>query len=284
MHILISLFCLTVISSTVYAAEENCQSAILENLDPADGSISAQRSGENEIQRLTADEVIAPGILLTTDSTTTADIRLCEGTVIRVAPSSQYRYESMDENQGVHSWLFSLLGGSVRAIVAPSQPAGIVKFRLQTPNASVGVRGTEFVVDHNSQGESQLYTLDGEVLMGSRSQIEDLKSANQAGLANKFQAVSPGMFSSLKAGQGRPEAAQPFDISHFRSRRIFQRELRLERRSFAARVKTSEERKKSSPIFQRTRSQLKEHLGNQRVWKSREREKKVRKKKIEQNR
>ncbi len=111
--------------------------------------------------------VLSPGDKITTDSDSVVQVLLYDGTLIRIGLNSEYKLESISKTKGLFQWAFSLLKGSMRALIDKSAETKTVKFRVDTPSGTIGVRGTEFILQH--EGEiSSLFTLDGNVEFGAK--------------------------------------------------------------------------------------------------------------------
>lgn len=148
--------------------------------------------------RLKKEDVLKVGDELVTDKKGSVDIRLSDKTLIRVGANSSYKLE---EDSTVKKFLHKLLNGIVRVVV-PKGGNGEIKFRMDTPDGTIGVRGTEFVVDRRGK-ETLLQGLEGSVLFGAQnSNFSD---------ASQYVLVSEGMQSIVKAGDKRPSEPQAFD-------------------------------------------------------------------------
>jgi FecR protein/Ankyrin repeat len=149
-----------------------------------------------------------------TDAQTAADLRLDDDdTLIRVGVNSSYKLE---ESSQFKTLLHRLLKGAVRVLVKKNYeeskdgnvakvPADGVKFRLYTPEGTVGVRGTEFVVARTG-GNTELSGISGEVSFGPA----DTAFTELA----KFVKVGRGFRSSVAAG-GAPSKPVNFALDPF---------------------------------------------------------------------
>jgi len=123
--------------------------------------VKVSRAGT--VVRLKKGDALQSGDEVTTDAETAVDIRLEDETLIRVGVNSAYRIQ---EDSKINSLVHRLLSGVVRVLVPKSEAkSSAVKFRLYTPEGTIGVRGTEFVVIR-SNGKTQLKGLDGTVMFG----------------------------------------------------------------------------------------------------------------------
>jgi|GEM_PF-6139599 len=166
--------------------------------------VKVSRAGT--IVRLKKGDPLQSGDEVTTDANTAVDIRLEDETLIRIGISSTYRIQ---EDSKINTLIHRLLSGAVRVLVPKSEvKSSLVKFRLFTPEGTIGVRGTEFVV-LRSEGKTQLKGLDGNVMFGPA----------EADFSNDsvFVSVGRGYSSTVLAG-GKP-AAKPekFDLPKYKS-------------------------------------------------------------------
>jgi hypothetical protein len=142
---------------------------------------------------------------LTTDDKTAVDIRLEDETLIRVGVNSSYKVQ---EDSKLHSLVHRLLSGVVRVLVKPTETDGTkprIKFRMETPEGTIGVRGTEFVVIRQKD-KTQLKGLDGTVLFGP---VGDDFSNDTS-----FVLVQRGFESEIKPGAA-PAKVQKLDLKGY---------------------------------------------------------------------
>jgi hypothetical protein len=149
-------------------------------------------------------DFLQAGDELKTDGQTAVDIRFGDKSIVRVGANSVYRLE---QDSKLKSLLHRLLSGIVRVIVPPSSSSkdGPVRFRLDTPEGTIGVRGTEFVVIA-SGSETTLKGLEGEVLFGPLG--ADLLGGSD------FVVVTEKMESSVRKG-GKPSKPKEFDRAKY---------------------------------------------------------------------
>jgi hypothetical protein len=164
--------------------------------------VKVSRAGANV--RLKKGDELKSGDEVTTDASTAVDIRLEDETLIRVGINSAYRIQ---EDSKINALVHRLLSGVVRVLVPKSETkSNLVKFRLYTPEGTIGVRGTEFVVIR-TDGKTQLKGLDGNVLFGPA----------EADFANEslFVSVSRGFSSTVLAGAKAAGKAEKFDLNKY---------------------------------------------------------------------
>ncbi|MGZ3650363.1 MAG: FecR domain-containing protein [Bdellovibrionota bacterium] len=167
-------------------------------------SVKVSRGGASV--HLKAGESLEPGDELSTDASTAVDIRLQDETLIRLGVNSSYKVQ---EDSKLHVLVHRLLSGVVRVLVKPTDrdhKDPTIKFRMNTQEGTIGVRGTEFVVQR-TPGNTRIKGLDGEVLFGPAD-------ADFANLAS-FVFVTRGFQSSIAAGAKASAQPEKFDLKKY---------------------------------------------------------------------
>ncbi|HEY8280604.1 MAG TPA: FecR domain-containing protein [Bdellovibrionota bacterium] len=166
--------------------------------------VKVSRSGS--AIKLKEGDALESGDELTTDASTAVDIRLEDETLIRVGVNSTYKIQ---EESGAKALVHRLLSGVVRVLVKPTDRDGKkeanIKFRMYTPEGTIGVRGTEFVVLRTA-GNTQIRGIDGSVMFGPA----ETDFGNDAMFVN----VTKGFGSSITAG-GKPGKLEKFDLKSY---------------------------------------------------------------------
>ena len=167
------------------------------------GSDAKVRRVTGTVKLLTVGDRIQKGDRVLTDARSWVELLLGDGSLVRVAPNSEYQFEKMGLAASKRSfqWVFDLEKGGIRAIVEKSDnKQHEVKFKVHTPAAIMGVRGTEFVLRHNPEtNTTELYTLSGEVLFGASLQS-----------AESYQAVKKNMTSLIHKGDANASSPRQF--------------------------------------------------------------------------
>lgn len=111
---------------------------------------------------------IYAGDKVITDENSVVEILLHDGSIIRVGIRSEFRLDSAQIKPGFLSWVFGLAKGSVRALIEKAPAQKDVKFRINTPAGTIGVRGTGLLLEHRpDSGLTSLYTMEGNVSFGA---------------------------------------------------------------------------------------------------------------------
>jgi hypothetical protein len=215
---LAAAFCaaFTFVSSTENAFAEAAKENYAAWVTKVDGEGTARlrrKAGTESV--VGVDQKILPGDRITTDNRSIVELALNDGTIVRVGLNSEYKLESTERKGGIVGWVFSLAKGSIRALVEKSPDKKNVKFRVNTPSGTMGVRGTELVLDHNPTTKiTTLYTLEGVVEFGSprcakfRKECIDVTTGEKATIGPGAQAPSATEFftaSDLVGGATQPD-------------------------------------------------------------------------------
>jgi len=119
---------------------------------------------KQSFKKLTADSLLQTGDLIKTFNKSRVKIIFNDKSVIYVAPKSQfiikeYKYDKVKKER---SSVLNLLGGRVKLFVAKLSSKNKT-FKVNTETATVGVRGTKFIVSSENEGETEVLVLSGSV-------------------------------------------------------------------------------------------------------------------------
>lgn len=175
--------------------------AVLEAIGGAE-AVAVKRAGKEIL--LKKGEALQVGDEVRTDGSTAVDIRFQDKSIVRVGANSIYKLE---EDSKVKNLFHRLVSGIVRVIVPPSANGkdGPVRFRMDTPEGTIGVRGTEFVVIA-SKDQTTLKGFEGEVMFGPAG--ADFSKADQ------FVMVTEKLESSVRKN-GKPSQPKEFDRTKY---------------------------------------------------------------------
>jgi hypothetical protein len=156
------------------------------------GTLSAQRP-DGTARLLSEKSEVREGDVVTTGRNTYAQIRFTDGGRITMRPDSQLRIEGYrfeEKEPAKDNFLFALIKGGMRAITGLiSKRGNRDAYKLRTPTATVGIRGTDFNAINVPTGEANLASgvyvtvNDGKVVMLSGG-IEQLLDPGQTGFAS----------------------------------------------------------------------------------------------------
>jgi len=154
-----------------------CQPSVAQNLAQGDnedsafngsapvGSVSLVigrayvESGSNGRERLSTGAFVREGDSIQTESNGHVHIRFRDNAILSLRPSSElhittYRFdEASPENSTIK---LNLIKGTTRTVSGEGAKAARDRFRLNTPIAAIGVRGTDFVISSTSSSLTAL--------------------------------------------------------------------------------------------------------------------------------
>lgn len=146
---------------------------------------------------------IYAGDRIFTDDTSTVDMLLQDGTIIRIGLRSEFTLNEVKLHAGLLSWVFGLAHGTVRSLIEKSPNKKATRLRINTPAGTMGVRGTEILLEHQKEsGLTSLFTLEGQADFG----------APDCQATRKCLVVSAGNFSRIKSGEKQPAPAASFTM------------------------------------------------------------------------
>ena len=111
----------------------------------AAGETSLVRTGQITSPAGRLQEVFE-GDRLKTGSNGHINLRFSDGMRMSLGPTTQFHIDDYDDQQGEERSFFSLVRGSLRTITGLIGKSTPTAFRLNTPTAVIGVRGTDFTV------------------------------------------------------------------------------------------------------------------------------------------
>ena len=76
-----------------------------------------------------------------------AQIRFSDGSLVSLQPRSEFRIDDYQFDMAQQRGFFSLLRGALRTISGAVGKRDPADYRMTTPTATIGIRGTEFLVE-----------------------------------------------------------------------------------------------------------------------------------------
>ncbi|HEY8279677.1 MAG TPA: FecR domain-containing protein [Bdellovibrionota bacterium] len=240
--------------------QADCQLALVEDMG---GGIELV-SSDGKSAPLEKGQGVELGELLKTGPAAWVDLRLCDGSGLRVGENSKFYYEGAPaKDESFLTWAFRLVDGSVFGTVVGDGKSERVKLRVRTPTAALGVRGTEFVVESTGEGETSLHTLEGEVLMGSAGDFDSMAELRGKELDRKFERVGLEKMSRIAKGERRARRAERFKLDEFRAKRSHFFERRIQRQKAREIRQHFREARKKRNLFRRQHMQLENRMQRQ---------------------
>jgi hypothetical protein len=172
--------------------------------------------GKNPAHRVTDHEAIVSNTLVNTGENSSALLKFEDGQVVTMQSNStfrvrEYRYDAKKiENSNI---VFSMLKGGMRFVTGLIGKARRQAFRLATPNATIGIRGTDFMV--TMAGKSMYgQVLTGKIAMTNAAGVKVVGAGQSAFVASptalaaivSAAPVPPGTFKELQSIPVDPSA------------------------------------------------------------------------------
>ncbi|MGE3261493.1 MAG: FecR domain-containing protein [Bacteriovoracia bacterium] len=201
---LILLLATVLVASVPPAGADAAEERIFAVVSKVEGSGNARVRREAGTESVVGEQMeIYAGDRIFTDDTSTVDILLQDGTIIRVGIRSEFTLNEVNLQAGILSWVFGLAHGTVRSLIEKSPDKKTTRLRINTPAGTMGVRGTEVLLEHQKEsGLTSIFTLEGQVDFGARGCQE----------TKKCLVVGAGKFSRIKSGERQPAPAASFTM------------------------------------------------------------------------
>ncbi len=202
------------------------------------GEVDVRRSETSGWDRVTGEEKIplADGEDIRTGRASTVEIFMEDGSKVKLAPLSEFKMTS--ESKSAVS--LGLYFGRVRSWVKKFSR----KFEVRTPSAVCAVRGTDFMVSADAEGNSRVEVYDGSVLAGDSKGSSGLLREGQfveipnggrmrepgantngsgdmnSSVANPSQAARNEIYSEISKEDVISRAQQEIQSAEFQSRKV----------------------------------------------------------------
>ncbi|MBA3479615.1 MAG: FecR domain-containing protein [Lautropia sp.] len=90
---------------------------------------------------------VLPGDILVTGTTGRLQLRFSDGSLVSLQPQSEFRIDGYRFDLEQQRGFFSLVRGALRTISGAVGKRDPADYRMTTPTATIGIRGTEFLVE-----------------------------------------------------------------------------------------------------------------------------------------
>jgi hypothetical protein len=166
------------------------------------GQVSVTRATTGATSPLAAGDNIATGDVVRTGAQSSATLRFADGARVLVRPDSELKIDRLAQSRAGAATTLRLQNGSADSTVPPADSTTPRRYEMRTPQANLGVRGTEFRTATDAQ------TTRVEVLEGRVAARRDAPAARTAEslVAAGFGAVSA---AGAATGMGAPRALPP---------------------------------------------------------------------------
>ncbi|MDH5545974.1 MAG: FecR family protein [Gammaproteobacteria bacterium] len=162
---------------------------------------------------------LEPGDILRTGAKGQLQVRMADGGLIAVRPDSEFKIEEFVYNQdvGTDKSFFTLLKGGFRSVTGAIGEANKPAYRVETPIATIGIRGTDYsarLCDTNCSQADGLYisVLTGGVALSNDTGVVEINPGDFGYVQDNFSTpvlldAAPGDI--LFANQGATDSAAP---------------------------------------------------------------------------
>lgn len=167
------------------------------------GKVKIQRAGKKKARKVKVGTKVYAKDTITAAKDSRAKVVMVDKNILNISPKSkieisEYEYDEKSKKKKV---MLNLMYGKVRSTVKQKYDGDKNVYRVKTPSAVAGVRGTDFFVNFNSRSrQSQIVTFEGQVQVGS--------GINAAGAIMNAVPVNPGQFTVSTPSQPPRPAVQ----------------------------------------------------------------------------
>jgi len=171
--------------------------------------------GNNPAHRVEGNEALVSNTLVTTVANSSALLKFDDGQTVTMQPDSsfqvrEYRYDANRiENSNI---VFSMLKGGMRFVTGLIGKARKQAFRLAAPNATIGIRGTDFMV---VMADKAMYSqvLTGKITMTNAAGMKIVGAGQSAVVSTSSSLASLVSASAVPAGTFSELMSIPVDPS-----------------------------------------------------------------------
>tara|TARA_B100000749_G_C18450166_1_gene476176 strand:+ start:7576 stop:8730 length:1155 start_codon:yes stop_codon:yes gene_type:complete len=191
----------TIINVDVYAASVHGVFKVVK------GKVHIVSAKTGKKKRAKVGKKVYPGDTITTQKNARVKIVMIDKNEINVSPDSEVKLEKYeyDPSAGKKDVLLNVIYGKVRNKVKQKYDGNQAKFRVKTPSAVAGVRGTDFLTNFNRvKQKTEILTFEGRVQFGV---------PGAGGLISNAVSVGQGQVASLTRGSGAPSPPVAMDQS-----------------------------------------------------------------------
>lgn len=137
-------------------------------------------------------------------------VRLVDGSEVNLGPGSDLVIQEFDRSKDSGSTQIEIHKGVIHVLVPKNLYRAKKHFYVKTPVAVMGVRGTEFIVEHDELYGSRVHTFEGTVALGKNT--EDLENTQTT------QLVGAGRMSRIESSMLHPLEPALFEAREFLSK------------------------------------------------------------------
>ncbi|MGE3611154.1 MAG: FecR domain-containing protein [Bacteriovoracaceae bacterium] len=157
--------------------------------------------------KLKAEDWVEDGAVIKTGERSFVQLKFIDKSQMNIGPASEMRIEKF---AGKDSGVIDLVKGKIRSQVSKDylqiKDQDKSKLFIKTPNAVMGIRGTDFMISTNGANTAAVL-FEGEVVFNKLDNREEVSTSNLESIVDKGVRIHPGEFSVMDAN--RPEPTVP---------------------------------------------------------------------------
>ncbi|MBI3555074.1 MAG: FecR domain-containing protein [Deltaproteobacteria bacterium] len=188
-------------ASAPAAAPGMAKAGKISDISAADGQLEVDVRTGTVLKTFGIGAPLVPGDTVITPAGTIATLTLEDDTRVVLGPASQFTVTKVAGSAGASSTFLKVTLGLARVWVKKIYN-GDQTFRVSAGNSVMGVRGTSFVVEKDSETDTSVHTVEGKVLMA--------RTAALLGDPKSSVTVEAGFSSSLNGSMRVPTPARSF--------------------------------------------------------------------------
>ncbi|HCL58014.1 MAG TPA: hypothetical protein DHW82_13550 [Spirochaetia bacterium] len=179
----ILLFSLMIVSSVGFGGEEP-----IGKIDFILGKATVQLEGEKSVSKLKKNMLLYGGETIQTDKKAMVKVKLADNSLVQINENSVIIINKISTGENKYS--FGVIkGGMNSTVTAKNDKKG---YRVYTPTAVAGVRGTDFMVSVADNGKSNITVSEGAVEVKSDEETSMVKRGEEADVSTTEDGIKKG--------------------------------------------------------------------------------------------
>jgi FecR protein len=202
MKIILSLFLSLILFSTLFAQDGQGEAAKVAVVSMLRGDVEVMILGKTI--KLKKDDWVREGSVVKTAEKSFAKLVFIDKSAMNVGPNSQVKITKFTGND---TGIIDLVKGKIRSQVTKDylqmKEQGKSKVFIKTPNAVMGIRGTDFMIATNEKTTSAIL-FEGSVVFAKHDNFKERSTERLENIVNQGVRIHPGEFSVVDQNRNRP--------------------------------------------------------------------------------
>ncbi len=202
MKIILSLCLFLVLLSTLFAQEGQGEGAKVAVVSMLRGDVDVMILGKTI--KLKKDDWVREGSVVKTAEKSFAKLVFIDKSAMNIGPNSQVKITKFTGND---TGIIDLVKGKIRSQVTKDylqmKEQGKSKVFIKTPNAVMGIRGTDFMIATNEKTTSAIL-FEGSVVFAKNDNFKERSTERLENIVNQGVRIHPGEFSVVDQTRNRP--------------------------------------------------------------------------------